>query len=66
MFGGAVSESSYVVALEADKCCVFVFNNTAVTACGTMTIKECPVTSDSVVCTACEAAATAFKQDGKP
>ena len=46
MFGGAVSESLYVVACEADKCCVFVFNNTAVTACATMRIKECPATSN--------------------
>ena len=64
MFDGAVSESPYVVTHEADKCCVLVFRNTAVTACGTMMAKECPATNDSVGCTASAAAATAFKQGG--
>ena len=66
MFDGVVSENSYVVAREADKCCIFVFSNTAVMACCTMRIRGCPATRDSVVCTTCEAAATAFKHGGNP
>ena len=61
-----MSDSSHVVAREADKCWVFVFNNMAVTACGTIRIKVCPAPSHSVVCTACDAAATALRQDGNP